>query len=502
MVGHQEENIIIVDNIKLDSQQKNIVLDNSKYLLVVAGAGSGKTLTIIAKINYLIEVKKINPKDILCISFTNETINDLKRRISFDVEVYTFHKLALQILKSANIQYNIAASDYLEFIIEEFFTTLIYQFPYLIKNLVLLFSPWSIFNYINAYKNIDKTKINKLKKNIHRYISLFKANNFNDESFFSFYHNSKFINKLLLPIIYAIYLIYENELSSTSSIDFDDMINLATEFIEKNELNRIYRYIIIDEFQDSSYSRLMLIKKLVEKCNSKLMVVGDDFQSIYRFTGCDLDIFINFDQYFINSKKLFISNTYRNSQQLVDIAGKFIMQNKNQISKKLLAQKSLEKPIKIIYTNNYKKSLEKLIMKINTNDILILGRNNYDINNYLNRNFIIDNSNITYLKNKDLKLRYLTVHRSKGLEASNVILINLEDKIDGFPNKMIDSKILKDVLNTKEIFPFEEERRLFYVAITRTKNYTYLLCDKSRESIFIKELRKKYANLIEIITDK
>ena len=95
---------------------------------------------------------------------------------------------------------------------------------------------------------------------------------------------------------------------------------------------------------------------------------------------------------------------------------------------------------------------------------------------------------------------FRSVHRSKGLEASNVIIINLEDKINGFPNKIINPKILKLVLNTKEYYPFVEERRLFYVSLTRTKNCTYLLCNKNNTSVFIKELIKSNKSEIEVIS--
>lgn len=396
----------------------------------------------------------------------------------------------------SKISYSIASSNYLDYIIDEFFDSIIYQYPKLIKNIIFYYKPWCIFSYFKTYKNFDTTT---LKKTTHRFITLFKANNYKD--FKSLKRTSK--ENLILSCIYAIYLIYKNELESCNSIDFDDMINLATEYLDKNNITKQYKYIIIDEFQDSSYSKLLLIKKLINKFDSNLMVVGDDFQSIYQFTGCDLDIFINFNSYFKNSKQLSITNTYRNSQELINIAGSFVMKNDKQIKKNLISEKQNTKPIKIIYTSNYKNALEKLVVKIynkNNSDILILGRNNYDINKYLNSSFILTNDEIIYKKNKDIKIRFLTVHRSKGLEASNVIIINLEDKINGFPNKIINPKILKLVLNTKEYYPFEEERRLFYVSLTRTKNNTYLLCNRNNLSIFIKELIKSKKSEIEILS--
>ena len=119
----------------LDIYQRKIVINNSKSLLVVAGAGSGKTLTIIGKIKYLIEKEKIDAKNILCISFTNETVNNLKNRVGYNIDCFTFHKLSLSILKDFNYNYQIINDDLLEYIIEEFFDNIIYQLN--ITNLVI-----------------------------------------------------------------------------------------------------------------------------------------------------------------------------------------------------------------------------------------------------------------------------------------------------------------------------------------------------------------------------
>jgi DNA helicase-4 len=166
------------------------------------------------------------------------------------------------------------------------------------------------------------------------------------------------------------------------------------------------------------------------------------------------------------------------------------MKNKNQIYKKLNSNKSISKPVVIIYTNNIKRTLLKLIDKIDTN-ILLLGRNNKDINDYFNN---IDENG--YINNK---LRYLTIHKSKGLEEDNVIIINTKDDILGFPSKLENNKIINYVLNEKDSYPYEEERRLFYVALTRTKNKVYLLVNKNSESIFVKEIVKNCKNNIQII---
>lgn len=236
------------------------------------------------------------------------------------------------------------------------------------------------------------------------------------------------------------------------------------------------------------------------------MVVGDDFQSIYRFTGCDLSLFINFTHYFKDAKIMKIQNTYRNSQELIKVAGDFVMKNKKQISKKLRSSKKLEKPIQIIYYHNLKKSFQDLVVKIYQNThkpILVLGRNNKDIGFVLNREFQLKkDGKIMYKLDTNIELYYLTVHKSKGLEEENVIIINLVDSYLGFPNQIKDEKVLRFVCRNNEKYSFSEERRLFYVALTRTKNYVYLLVPYKSPSIFIKELERDYAKMLTIYQSK
>ena len=138
-----------------------------------------------------------------------------------------------------------------------------------------------------------------------------------------------------MTIILNIYLKYNRYLTENKEIDFDDMIILATKLVKEEKLTWPIKYIIIDEYQDTSQIRFLLIKEMINKINARLMVVGDDFQSIYKFTGCDVSLFLNFPNYFPNAKIRKLEKTYRNSNELIKIAGRFIMKNKNQIEKEL-----------------------------------------------------------------------------------------------------------------------------------------------------------------------
>lgn len=339
---------IIVNGYSLDEEQIKPVLENEKYSLIIASAGSGKTLTLIGKIKYLLENNIYTKDEICCISFTNEATNNLKNNIikncNTEVSTYTFHKLALKILSLANINYEISNPNLLNEIIDEFFLSKCFG------NTKLQSIIYNKFHkYIHNDKNwgviLTSKELQAYKKTIITFINLMKSNNYNKESFESFFKTKKFKNTL--TIIYAIYTIYETEKASTNKIDFDDMMINATKIIKEGKITLPYKLIIIDEFQDTSLCRFNLINEIIKMNNASLTVVGDDFQSIYRFSGCDLNLFLNFTNYYKEAKIYKLENTYRNSIELITTAGKFIQKNKKQVRKNLKSPKSLENPILI-----------------------------------------------------------------------------------------------------------------------------------------------------------
>ncbi len=452
--------LFIKNNIKfLDDklnyyQKKSILIDDN--ILLVAGAGSGKTTTIINKINYLIEDKHINEKDILCLSFTSNTVEELKKKIKYDIDIYTFHKLALELLNDHNIYYGIS-SDYLEYIINEL--TYKYDLDYIRK---------VILSFINMYKqkNIHDNKLQKLSS-----------------------------KNILLKLINEIYIIYQNELNSQGLLDFNDMINKCINVINDKGLKRFYKYIIIDEYQDISYERYKLIKMIKDICNSKIFAVGDDYQSIYAFSGSDINMFLYFKKYFGYSKIIKLRHTYRNSLELSNVSTRFISKNFKQTRKRIISKKHNSKPIKIIYYNHNEDILLKRFLDTVDNDITILIRNNKDINSIKSPDISITQDEIIY---KDKHIKYMTIHKSKGLEFENVVILSMEDSYLGFPNKMKNHKIFK-YINVKDNSIFEE-RRLFYVALTRSKNNVYLFTNKNRPSIFVRELLLDSKKNIEFIS--
>lgn len=172
------------------------------------------------------------------------------------------------------------------------------------------------------------------------------------------------------------------------------------------------------------------------------------------------------------------------------------MKNPRQIVKNLKSPKNISKPIIILYYKNIKADFLKALNYINQDNLMILGRNNNDIYIALDSKYI-NNNQVAF--HNYTNIYYKTIHKSKGLEEENILIINLTNETNSLPSQIKDESIMKYVLIHKDIYPFEEERRLFYVALTRTKNYCYLFVPKNNPSIFIKELFKDYSKYITFI---
>ena len=670
-----------IEGKSLDDQQRTAVITDEYSNLIIAGAGSGKTLTILGKVKYLIGQKKIKPEDILLLSFTKKTVEELNERLQkmgLSTRATTFHKLGYEIIiKQQNnvpvvtnentlpkviktyleqeiFENEAALKAFIEYVAcymnipeghESFeslgekldtekgidFQTLkdkcepeplnkvakatldtmqgekvksveeltianfLYlngieyeyekQYPFVNEvyrpdfyltdydiylehfgvdenNCAKWLTPFQEKEYVEgmewkreihkthntklletySYYNRNNVLLEKLKemlvnenvtfksrdvkdifkkvtvndanfgkeitKLIETFINLSKSRQLDYDAIIKLFSdrkkalNSFMLERQALFLQFALPILkkYDQKLRDDNQIDFNDMINLATDHIKQNKPHYSYQHIIIDEYQDISYSRFNLIQEIRALSGARLICVGDDWQSIYRFAGSDISLFSNFEKYVGKYEQLFIEQTYRNSQALIDITSKYIQKNTKQIPKNPKSKKeALENPIQFVYysENNaetvFINEIEKLITKVGKQPILVLGRHSFDINEFIK---LTPNSRIMYNERndkieiegiKDIDIKYITVHKSKGLEAENVLVLNLKNHLLGFPNKMTDDPMLSLLLSDDEAYRFAEERRLFYVALTRTKNEVVLLIPRD-VSLFAEEL--------------
>lgn len=374
-----------------------------------------------------------------------------------------------------------------------------------------------------VYKKLADNEENKyifrLTLLICNFISNFKTQGYQLEQFDKFRASTKNIRTdLFLEICSICYLEYQKALKENHCIDFQDMINESADIIHKRLISRDlldFKYIIVDEYQDISRQRYNLIRELSQLCHAKIVAVGDDWQSIYAFSGSILPLFTRFSQEVSYAQELKITHTYRNAQEIIDIAGTFIQKNSNQIKKELISPKRISNPVIIrTYSEDpierqkggryyslaaeVEKAIEDIIkynnqeIKHRVTSILLIGRYGFDARHLcVSSNFTYDEKTgkiYSTKYNKQVKLQFLTAHSSKGLSAENVIIINAKDDIYGFPSKVDDDPILNLVVSNDQSYNYAEERRLFYVALTRTKNRVFIITPEKRPSEFIKEL--------------
>lgn len=299
---------------------------------------------------------------------------------------------------------------------------------------------------------------------------------------------SEFIIKNIFQPVYERYF---EELVKNNQIDFTDAILHATNICRSLHPVR-YDYIIVDEFQDISIDRYNFLKVLREgNPPAKLYCVGDDWQSIYRFSGSDMALFNQFQHYFGPTDINKIETTYRFGEPLVSLSSRFIQQNGTQIRKNIHPfnpKSNTELQFYEYEHNNYCNIIEWLIMSIPFDkSIFLLGRYSFD-DYYLSYRYkSIKEGNRFFYFIRDRKIEFLTAHKSKGLEADYVIILQCNKDTYGFPSLISDDPVLDYVLTEGDQYPYGEERRLFYVAITRAKIKTFVLYDKRFPSVFVDE---------------
>ena len=691
--------------ISLDEEQRKVVLTDEDYMLVVAGAGAGKTTTVAAKVKYLVECKHVAPEQILVISFTNKAVGELRDKINKSLKincpVTTFHKTGYAILRKQDAdKKNVVDSSFMFDVINNYLKNDVLQEPEMVNKLILFFGSYfdapyegddlnTFFNYISkadfstmrsimneyvetitnkrtgksitinheslrsaqevqianflylnkvdyeyekiypysfrkshkpytpdftikqgdrtiyiehfgitedgthnrytkaeleryknevndkvqfhrdhgteliytfsqykdgrpllehlkeqliaagitleprseqeVYQKIVSTEENKyilkLVRLLCTFIQNFKANGYDTDKFREMHRMTDNVRtKLFLDVCHQCYLEYSKKLKERGAVDFEDMINDSAKILQEQQdmgekLN--FKYIIIDEYQDISRQRFDLTRAMSQICDAKIIAVGDDWQSIYAYAGSDITLFTHFAEIMGYGEELKITKTYRNSQEVIDIAGGFIQKNPSQIQKSLISLKHIDSPIIIEpYSEDGEKkdfkgkggkffllaqAVERCIGQIleanakegkpANSSILLIGRYGFDAFNLSRSGLFTYFENTGVIKSKaypKARLTFLTAHRSKGLGYDNVIIINAVNATYGFPSKIEDDPVMKLVIREDRTIEYAEERRLFYVAMTRTKNRVYIAVPQQRPSRFVAELVQEY----------
>ncbi|WP_084644110.1 ATP-dependent helicase [Mycoplasmopsis cricetuli] len=349
----------------LNKAQKEAVEYFDTPLRIIAGAGSGKTKVLTRKVAYLINDLKISPSKILAVTFTNKASEEMKTRISKYIEnkehlkIYTFHSLCANILR-------------------KFIHLLGYPNNFLIldevdKNQVIS----------KIYKKIGLSQQEISYKNMIQYISWAKNN------YYDIYELAEKLNLTIEDPIIKVYTEYLNELATTGSLDFDDLICLTNNLLENNDkvstyYKKHFSYILIDEFQDTSKMQYNIIKKISNE-KTHLTIVGDPDQTIYNWRGADVNLILDFDQEYPNSKTVVLDLNYRSTKKILDAANKLIQHNKIRFSKNLITPNEEGTDIEFYHGFSVEAEARWVVQKINElkkqknqlKNIAILYRSNF-----------------------------------------------------------------------------------------------------------------------------
>jgi len=359
--------------------------------------------------------------------------------------------------------------------------------------------------------NTYKENAQEILEMIYSFINLAKANGIHSDEIQKRINSNQYSErqKLFSKIALEFFIEYEKLLEDTKKSDFNDMIIKATNLIKKNSQNYKdkYDYILIDEFQDISKPRLDMIKVLLDcNPNTKLLCVGDDWQSINGFAGSEVEYFINFKkEEFKYCEEIFLKTNYRSSKMVVEMSNQLISKNKNRIKKEVFydKEKSVIGSKAVVYVlpsssikdEKYRidraiEIIRQLLEKgVDAKEIMVLSRFNKILRDL--KMSCQNSSHIIPVEDKEERKKGITlcsVHKSKGLEAKYVIMLDIISGTYGFPSEIKDSSVLEIARNNKNRDTFEEERRLFYVALTRSKEFIYIFTIKDNQSIFLKEI--------------
>ena len=295
--------------------------------------------------------------------------------------------------------------------------------------------------------------------------------------------------RLVIPLMKK----YQAYCVNKSYLDFEDMIVKTIDLFKhraeiKEKFQQQYKYILVDEFQDVNNLQVDLLKRLLTPEN-QLFCVGDDWQSIYGFRGSNVNYIVNFGKYFPKAEVIKLNQNYRSTEHLVGASNEVIKHNKFKVDKEIFANKKSDTKVNIFAGNDQQENIDFVVEEVKRlfqkgyqkEDILFLYRRSKMYNDYYNR----------FMKER-IYVQYRTIHAAKGLEAKAVFIIGLTQGYGGFPDVWLEDRIFQVVKPTQHDLLMEEERRLFYVAITRAKDLLYLITEKGNESSFLSEIPENF----------
>ncbi len=405
--------------------------------LVLAGAGTGKTSTMIAKIKNVISSSIVKPEEILILTFSKKAALEIRERLSDELGssiepgyAGTFHSFALRLLRDS-------CGLYLK-------TRGIPSFPAVIeKDAKEKIFRELIISDPSRFLGLPASTVMHLAENIDYLDPLITG---------------KLKSSGLYDEISNVRLLFRHYKKENGLIEFEDMVDHSADLLEadcnfRKHTTEKYRYIFVDEFQDTSENNFRLLSLLISGSTKNLFMVGDDYQSIYRFRHSRVEYIVNAKKFFPEVKVHKLTMNYRSRREIVAVSNRFIKLNRFRTSKTIRSARGKGGKIFFHETDDMHKEsilLNSILLGLpHQSTVAVLYRNNYQGEFLRSRiDFDLDTNNV----------KFMTMHGSKGLEFDIVIIAGISDRI--IPDRTSD---------------IEEERRLFYVSLTRAKDELHLI---------------------------
>ncbi|KEY59059.1 DNA helicase IV [Serratia sp. DD3] len=493
LVTHQDF-FQTIETSPLNESQRRAVVNGEDAVLVLAGAGSGKTSVLVARVGWLLLRQEAEPEQILMLAFGRKAAEEMNERIaqrlgSVAVQAKTFHALALQIIQQGSRK--APKISQLESDTHARRALLIKNWQQQCSDKKVQAKGWRQWLSEELEWEIpegdfwhDTHLADRLGSRLERWVGLMRTHGGSqaemieqaDEESRDLF--TKRI-RLMAPLLKA----WKTALKDEGAVDFPGLIHQAVNILEKGRFITPWKHILVDEFQDISPQRAQLLAALRKqnKCTS-LFAVGDDWQAIYRFSGAELSLTTAFAENFGEGTQCALDTSYRFNDRIGDVANTFVQQNPYQLKKALNSlSKGNKKSVVILPQEQLEALLDKLSgYALPDARILLLARYHHLKPEILQK---------AVTRWPKLNIEFMTIHASKGQQADYVIITGLCDGYDGFPAAARESILEAVLLPQPENFPEAEERRLLYVALTRARHQVWLMQDPANPSVFVEQLQ-------------
>ncbi|WP_299997309.1 DNA helicase IV [uncultured Cedecea sp.] len=484
-----------IESAPLNPAQAQAVVNDEDSLLVLAGAGSGKTSVLVARVGWLLQQAEVAQEQILMLAFGRKAALEMEQRLADrlntdSLSVKTFHALALHIISEGSkkvpqvseLEGDTAARQQL----------LIDCWQQQCREKKAMAKGWRQWLEDELNWSVpegeywqDKKLITRLAGKLDSWLSLIRMQGGSQAEMIATASEElkpRFTRgiKLMAPLLKC----WKTTLRNAGEIDFSGLIHQAQNILDKGRFVSPWKHILVDEFQDISPQRAALLSALrKQNSHTSLYAVGDDWQAIYRFAGAQTALTSEFVQHFNAAETCMLDTTYRFNSRIGEIANQWVQQNPWQQKKALNSLvKGDKQSVNLLVDDKLESLLDKLSgYALPEQRILILARYRYLYPDCLN------NAATRWPK---LNIDFMTIHASKGQEADYVIVLGLQAGKEGFPAEARESVFEQVLLPQPEDFPDAEERRLLYVALTRARQRVWLLFNKQQPSSFVEGLKR------------